>query len=1604
MRGRSRGHQQGKQVPSFVPPASSISLPLLVMGSAPSAVSHGSPPDVPRLRIEALPSRISVFRLGWLLRVWTVFCSSLSLLSPFCPFLSSDHSAVSREGACPPSRQLENAEGRSSAQCSLITTLTKGTAACGNTIIGGRLLAHRLSLFRDWLEGLRQCAEALWDLSIVIALSLWRVLSLQFCPRRREYLVHAQGIAAVARLALERERDDDRALGLDYNSGPISYTTSLIDNTFFPPLPGFGGTPSSPAAVSPFSTHAAAGLWASLSSLWPDIDPDDYGGSPVTRLAAVLGVWADSFRQLGTLLQLSGDLETGSRTKKNLFFGVRANLAVSAVEAFGDRAAADSLERDRRCGDLPRNSAQGGGVFSRLLTWCCTLWPFRRTVECGAVGPAALQPASAAGLFPYLLWWRWWPAAAAAAIPRSSCRNGSLTYSSPCFFPGIGRCADAGCGPTSSNVEDYWEYARIVTAADHNTRESLEGSGSESASGLSACEFADIRSQPGPRPIFSPFFFSPDFFPSVFGGWLFPVTGNPTFAALPFFRVLWWPAAVAAAGGGSCSPWRLSPYASPLTSSGCEVTSQQHQQQRFSLHAQERGYSDGRTNSNSSACRQSSSRTEEDGVSGRPHQRATGKWFSSGGGEDGQNVSASQLRCLDFSLSSLAGGPPPIFCVNPMQEAGSSASAPQYQGSGNRKNSCPPSGHKATPRRASSQEEDGELFLARFLSKICPGGASGLLVEPCRFCALNLRADIKPPPASFVAPPPAFLPRCITRTMQFLCTPGKSGEDKCSPDDSAHNSNSSSSSSSSSPPHKSRSRHSASGASTSSVPGPHILFPETLSGTASRGGDDVNGFFYYASPTRRCTCVVLLPQRAGASVAVSRVSTDGFFVPLSTVRTRGQHGPSPPVGATHTTRKQQVRGGGGNTGSVQKGSGGGPHAASGLTGTAEAAAKNALEQKHRLAHLPVHLHAVHCILGLTGVPATAAAVDEAYCRQLVLVGDPPAMTQGGSSNCSGSTKSRAGGAAAAGSDLISSGAASREEAEVDVQSGEKVSGFGIRGRSSINGGGWGRDDDCPARKTVSSFSNLLQGVPVESAVEDAGFGEGDDRMEDSLLSGSFGSAVRGSWRREYVFKRVVNDSLEGFSITSSSSSSANSDGGGRPSWGNGTRQPALPTYEDFCDLLGVLHRARTAAQLFLALNRYPGACGSVTHPGLGQISPTTTNVAASGAPEEGDGKKKATDSSSRNCARDEGGCSDLWSSCLFVPGPSAFSFAIHKRGAGGKAGAGELTACRGQEATGEEGEGEGGPGAPTGSCEEGGGRSSTSSSFLQTSGAAGTSIYLRRRREDAQRIVQAFLLAFFFARLRLQAAVGKFVTRKEGPCSQKQANQLREMLRLSSDWIRTGGGGGKFATSLLTAQEDDSKYTCPGPPKQLPPCLEYEYSAHPVAVAVRERLLLLLRLLLLDPSPARVFERWKGRTPCYGEEPDSDGAEDAKKSRFDLLRQPWMFDRGYSILVSDKDVVTPRSSLVTVPTRRCPSARVLYPIEGVAKQVVAHVWRPARKAVRAQLSDVCKVQDFLFDSEVGVVAFSCFCILVSVEWPLSPSDACAGTVEWGWVLQVILVC
>ncbi|PHJ14808.1 transmembrane protein, partial [Cystoisospora suis] len=699
-----------------------------------------------------------------------------------------------------------------SPQSASLSTLSSGTGALGDTTNGGsRFFGQRLAFLWEWLEGLRQCAEALWDLFVVIALSLWRVLSLQFCPRRREYLVHAQGIAAIARLALERERDDDRGLGLDYDSGPISYTTSLIDNTFFPPLPGFGPTPNSPAAVSPFSTHPSAGFWACLSSLWPDVDPEDYSGSAVVRLAAVLSVWADSFRQLGTLLQLSADLEPRGWAKRNLFFGARENLAVSAVEAFGDRAIPKSTPQKSSNGRLLRNS-EAEGVFSRLLSWFSCLWPLWKRGEKGGVGKGTCQPGSAAGLFPYLLWWRWWPAAAAAAIPRNPGKNGVITYSSPCFFPGVGRCVDAGCGPTPSNLEDYWSYARILTAADHSTRESLDGRGSESACVLSPFEFGDIMSQPAPRPVFPPLFFSSDLFPSVFGGWLFPVTGNPSFATLPFFRVLWWPAAVAAAGGGYSSPWRLHPGGVALTAR-CETTSQR---QRCSLHAQGGAYCSSRISSSSSS-KHSSFRIEEDGRGAKLWQTAWRNGCSGGDDEDGHCFS-SQLRCLDFSLSSLAGGPPPIFCVNSMKEGVSSSSLPHCQESGNRKNM--PSEHKAAPV-VTRRGDESDSFITRLLSKLCPG-VSRLLVEPCRFCALNLRADIKPPPPSFVAPPPAFMPQCVTRTMEFLCCPGKSGEEKCSRDDSSQSSNSSS------PPHKNRNRHATSGGS-SSVVGPHILLPETSS-------------------------------------------------------------------------------------------------------------------------------------------------------------------------------------------------------------------------------------------------------------------------------------------------------------------------------------------------------------------------------------------------------------------------------------------------------------------------------------------------------------------------------------------------------------------------------------------------------------------------------------------------------------------------------------------------------------------------------------------------------------------------------------------------------
>ncbi|PHJ23278.1 transmembrane protein, partial [Cystoisospora suis] len=616
------------------------------------------------------------------------------------------------------------------------------------------------------------------------------------------------------------------------------------------------------------------------------------------------------------------------------------------------------------------------------------------------------------------------------------------------------------------------------------------------------------------------------------------------------------------------------------------------------------------------------------------------------------------------------------------------------------------------------------------------------------------------------------------------------------------------------------------------------------------------------------------------------LSSDGFFVPVSTVRTRSQHGSNPAVGGSHNARKQ-CRGGGGNSNNGQKGSGSSVHAPSGVSGASEAAAKIALEQKHRLSHLPVHLHAAHCILGLTGVPATAAAVDEAYCRQLVLVGDPPAVTQGGGSNLCSGTKCKT---APAPHDGINSGVTnSREEADSDVPRGMEEGVSRIRGSSLTEKRG-GQEEGCPFGEKVNSFSSLLEGLPVSPTMSKSPFRHEDD----SLLSGSFGSVVRGSWRREYVFKRVVGDIVEGSSLTGGSSYTPSSDGGGKPSWGSGTQQLALPRYEDFCDLLGVLHRARTAAQLFLALNRYPGAAGSVTHPASSSISSATANPTTSVTSEVVGAKAKTLEGGIRNHVSSEGGCPDLWSSCLFVPGPSPFSFAINKRSGGGKAGA-EVTSFRGQETVVEEVEGGSSPGSSTGSSEERGSRSSMPAAVLQLSGAAVTSTYLQRRREDAQLIVQAFLVAFVFTRMRLQAAIGKFVTRKEGLCTSKQANQLQEMFRLSSDWIRTGGGGGKLATSLLTAQEDRSKYTCLGPPAELPRCLEYEFSAHPVAVAVREKLFLLLRLLLLDSSPAGVFERWKGRTH-QGEELDSEPVEDVRKTRFDMLRQPWMFDRGYSIL------------------------------------------------------------------------------------------------------------
>ncbi|PFH37598.1 hypothetical protein BESB_040560 [Besnoitia besnoiti] len=1266
----------------------------------------------------------------------------------------------------------------------------------------GRLWVPLLGAVWERVARVYRCVEALCQLIVLCVLAVSRVLCLQFCPRRRDYLLHAQGLAAVAQLAAAREEDEDWSLsmGCPGTTDSFGYMSSLINTAFFAPLPGFGPTAGC-AAVSPFSSSAAAGLWASICSLWPDFDEEEFCVSSLTRLAALLTAWTRSCRQLGTFLELSSDF-SGAETN---FYGAQRNLAAAAVAAFPTAASGDAARRGGAsgagwCGRGRRGGARASLSASRL-SWLRL--PRLRGRAQTDEEERKEAGAGVAGLFPYLLWWRWWPAAAAAAIPRRTGRKPSDLYSAPCYFPGIGRCVDAGHGFTSSSLEDYWEYARALDFAGKSDLIPSSQSGVPAAAQSQLSNLSPHATEtPYTRPIFAPLLFDSDAFPAVFSGWLFPVTGNPSFAALPFFRMIWWSAAVAAAGGGTGTAWRLAgPSSEEAAPGSAGDTGSPHSDCAFPWLRRSGGAS-----VSTWRCL---------GGGGRP---------GAGAGVAGDACASqrpcegcSQSSCLETTLGPLAGGVPPIFqvgtglvCSARHAGNGGGCSPPGLTGTGsdhgrqrgaaggNRSSGKGAGGTGGTAQQqsraqggqaAQSQRHAGEKAaenkgIVHWLSR--PWTRRPFLVDACRFCALNFRIDLESPPRSLLLP---LSPYFLRPRIGGSSAAQDGGGAACgTPSNSA-----------------STQRGAHSRTSSSTVDRPGFTARVATPADTRHGSTGEACFFYYANAMRRCTCDILLPRTRGKAGSAQTLGPDGFFVPVSTVRTASPSGGYYAPGGASRGGKQQGggRGAAGGTPAGSQGGGGGSRG----TSAAEAALKFAQQQKHRLAHLPVHLHAAHCVLGLAGVPAIAAAVDEAYCRQLVLVGDP-------------------------------------------------FGSAGVRGEGS--GGA----------RHKKEWSKGEDGTPAGRS------GDDDSEQEASdLLKGSFSELCAGnSWRREYVFRRSEEAREE-------------------PAGGSGgPRQLVQPAPDDFCDLLGVLHRARTAIQLFLALNGAAEACGSVggVSPGAGLSgredggakSPSAEVVESKGlaAQEGADGSSQGECCGLKAKPYTDNAYADLWSSRLFVPGPSAASFS--SRDARGSSASAAL--CGAEDA--EKSFASGALSAKT----EGG---EVNAALAPFSGSALTVAYLRRRREDAQLLVQAFLLAFCLARLRLLAAVKRFVTSGEGACSHAQQRQLCRMLDESAAWIRAGGGGGQLAKSPLHPAEDSAKVKAPD---TLPRNLEFDFSPHPVAIAVRERFSLLLRLLLIDEGAADVFANWRGRVPPA--EGLAERLDDVSRSRFEMMRQPWIFDRGYSVL------------------------------------------------------------------------------------------------------------
>ncbi|KEP60126.1 UNVERIFIED_CONTAM: hypothetical protein HHA_307860 [Hammondia hammondi] len=1198
----------------------------------------------------------------------------------------------------------------------------RGQAGVSGKPHGGEFLGVFLGRLWEWLAGLYRCVEAAVGFASLCLLALWRLLCLQFCPRRRDYLLHAQGIAAIGKLAVAREQDENWTLsvGSAGTAGACEYMSYLISSTFFPALPDFARTGAC-APVSPFSSSAAAGLWASLASLWPDFD-EDYALSSLTRLTAALTVWTQSCRQLGTVLDLSPDF-TGAQQS---FFGPERNLAARAVDDFPEP------KSQARC--CRRRSSRA----SRAFTW------FSRSQK-----PAGDLREGTEGLFPYLLWWRWWPAAAVAAIPRRTGRRQADLHSAPCYFPGVGRCVAPGAGPTRSSLEDYWQYARWVNAAE---KAGFVVSSCDDASCAPVVHNAPLlqlmQQSPHQRPVFAPLLFTPELFPAIFGGWLFPVTGNPSFAALPFFQTLWWPAAVAAAGGGAGTVWRVGVPGAAAT-----------------------GW--GGSNGDKAAC----SCARERPFCASEGAEKLGEEFGPGQLSRGRQMSPSS--CLENTLGVLPGGVPPVFlvndgCVDSHQSSssgngsfltGATGNPGRQRCSGSRTSGKGTPGGAASrqlarasgpqppqPLRSSSDQKEGteKAGIVQWLLQLWTG--RWLFADACRFCSLNLRVDLRPPPMSF------FLPLSLVKVGASEADSEKPGNPTrltgprgvtC---------------------RTSRSHAVSSAGSPGAIPG----------ASACSCSQDTQCFFYYANAMQRCTCDLLLPRRRDNSPPLGH---DGLFIPVCTVRSGPQAGLP------------------GARGGKQGGRGVAAGAQAWATSAAEAAAKFAQNQRQRLAHLPVHLHAAHCILGLTGVPSTAAAVDEAYCRQLVLVGDP----------------------------LASGGA--RE---------------GLGGRFR--------------REKKSDEENVLLRTEDE-----------EDPRVSGLLGGSFAGLGASSWRREYVFRK---------------SEEVRDEGGSHP-------RPYRPRVEDFCDLLGVLHRARTAVHLFLALNRptdsrpasrgvSPQADsereGEARHPPAEQNPQSGTSLPSEETVRSEEGPTSPGGSEDvPSTLHAPGAFSDLWSSRLFVPGPPAASFAARPSRS---AASSEVPAAdRGAEKNALRFSLP--PASDVASDTGADGRGPNAGS-----GSAVTSAYLRRRREDAQQLIQAFVMAVCLARLRLLAAVQRFVTSREGRCSTAQQTEIRRLLEASGDWLC---GEHAYFNRRLTAQDRASAAA----PDRLPSHLEYELSPHPLAVAVRENFPLLVRMLLADEAAAAVFARWRGH---HGSGAGACEAGEGTETMFELLTHPWMFSRGYSVL------------------------------------------------------------------------------------------------------------